>query len=169
MRNWVNYHPITMGQLWNKAMEAASDLVEHPRFFLIRFEDLATDSESGMRDVCSFLGVPFQSEMLDVPRWGSSNVQHSSELQGVSTEVVDQWKKSLPRGEVLLCEKMTHRVMEQFGYMPESFGDVRTLSAVPSLLKYPLHVAGVIAMNPGRALIQLAALGHSRRANSSSK
>lgn len=165
LRNRVNYHPITMGQLWSKATEAASELEGHSRFMLVRFEDLASEPEFNTRRICNFLGVPFEKNMLDVPRWGSSNVSHSNEIKGVSSEVLDQWRTSLSKGEAALCEKVAQKMMTRFGYTPEFVGKSSALSTIPSLLKYPLHVAGVIAMNPGRALIQLAALAHSKRSS----
>jgi omega-hydroxy-beta-dihydromenaquinone-9 sulfotransferase len=163
LRNRVNYHPITMGQLWSKATEAASQLEGHSRFMLVRFEDLASEPELNTRRICNFVGVPFEKDMLDVPRWGSSNVTHSNDIKGVSNEVLNQWRGSLSKGEALLSEKITHKMLTRFGYKPEFLGKNSILSAIPSLLKYPLHVAGVIAMNPGRAFIQLAALAHSKR------
>lgn len=163
LRNRINYHPITMSQLWMKATEEAARMLDHPRFTLVRFEDLAAEPEAGARRLCGALDLPFEPDMLDVPRWGSSNVTHSSESKGISGDVLDQWRNSLTRGEALICEKITERMMRRFDYQPEFLGRSGVWSTLPSLLSYPLHVAGVVAINPGRALVQLKALAGAKR------
>jgi omega-hydroxy-beta-dihydromenaquinone-9 sulfotransferase len=42
-------------------------------------------------------------------------------------------------------------MMERFGYPAEYLGQKRALSEAISLLFYPMHMAGVLAFNPGRA------------------
>ena len=158
LRNRVNYHPLTMGRLWSRATEEACQLKQHSRFSIVRFEDMATDSEAAARRLCGFLGLAFEKEMLEIPRWGSSNVEHTSARTGVSAEVVDQWRSTLSRGEALICEKITNPLMQRFGYKPEYLGHQGLHTTIPSMLSYPLHVAGVVAMNPRRALIQLRAM-----------
>jgi hypothetical protein len=49
-------------------------------------------------------------------------------------------------------------MMNKFTYKIEKKGLISRLSALPSLLAYPLHVAGVVLLNPVRAWIQLRAL-----------
>lgn len=164
IRTRINYHPLTMSQLWLKANEAAAELAEHPRFTIVRFEDLAADPEGGARRLCAALDLAFEPNMLEIPRWGSSNVSHTKENTGVSREVVDQWRRSVSKGEARLCEKITHRMMQRFGYTPEFHGHSGgKLASLASLATYPVHVAGVMAFNPGRALIQLKALVNRRR------
>lgn len=167
LRNRVNYHPLTMGKLWLRATEEANQLRDHPRFTIVRFEDMATDSQEGARHLCAFLGLEFERNMLEIPRWGSSNVEHTNDSQGVSAEVVNQWRNTLSRGEALVCEKIASPMMQRFGYSPEYLGRHGFPVTLPSLLSYPLHVAGVVAMNPGRAWIQVRAMGRSRRGTSS--
>ena len=45
IRNWVNYHPVTMAKLWIGATDAALRLRGHDRVMLLRFEDLIADAE----------------------------------------------------------------------------------------------------------------------------
>jgi hypothetical protein len=163
LRNRVNYHPLTMGKLWANATEEALRLVGHPRFMMVRFEDLAADPEAGARRLCNLLDLKFEPGMLEIPRWGSSNLESDSDRKGVSTEVVGKWRDTLSAGDALICEKITSRLMQRLGYSPEFLGRTGTLSALPSLISYPLHVAGVVALNPGRAWVQLQAMIRTRR------
>ncbi|MBV5273902.1 MAG: sulfotransferase [Lamprocystis purpurea] len=163
LRNRVNYHPLTMGKLWARATEEALGLVGHPRFMMLRFEDLAADPKTGAERLSGFLDLEYEPEMLEIPRWGSSNVEHSSEQKGVSAEVVNKWRDCLSTGEARICESTCRRQMEELGYPTEFLGDAHRLSALPSLLSYPLHAMGVVALNPGRAWIHVKALFRRRR------
>ena len=158
LRNWVNYHPYTMSKLWAKATQEAHNLSGHPRVLVIRFEDLAAEPEARMRTMCEFLGIDYEPAMLDVPRWGSSNVKHSSESKGVAKEVVGKWRESLTTAEALICEPTTRQMMAAFDYAPEFLDRPGFAATLPSWLLYPLHAAGVVALNPGRAWVQVRAL-----------
>jgi hypothetical protein len=100
VRTWVNYHPVTMAKLWRGATNAALRLRGHDRVMLIRFEDLIADPETQIREMCDFLGVPFEPAMSSIPKWGSSNLKHESDKKGLSKDVLDQWKAVLSEGEV---------------------------------------------------------------------
>jgi len=158
IRNRVNYHPFTMGKLWASATEEALGLVGHPRFLMLRFEDLAADPKTGAERISGFLNLQYEPKMLQIPRWGSSNVEHSSEQKGVSSEVVNKWRDCLTSGEARICESTCQRQMKELGYSVEFLGDDHSLSSLPSLLSYPLHAIGVVVLNPGRAWIHVKAL-----------
>jgi len=163
LRSRVNYHPLTMSQLWNRATEQAQRLESHPRVLLLRFEDLAEDPAAGARRLCAFLGLKYEPEMLEVPRWGSSNLEHSSSSLGVSRDVLEKWRGELSVGETLIGEKVCHRMMQRFGYTPEVLDQRDTWTSFASLLAYPLHVAAVVSLNPRRSWVQLRAVIRSRQ------
>jgi hypothetical protein len=48
--------------------------------------------------------------------------------------------------------------MQRLGYTPEFLGPENAVSSLPSLIAYPLHVVGVVALNPVRAWIHVKAL-----------
>jgi omega-hydroxy-beta-dihydromenaquinone-9 sulfotransferase len=158
IRLWFNYHPWTMSRLWVRASQAALALEPHPRFRIVRFEDLVENPESLMRDLCDWLGIDFQANMLAVPQWGSSNIQHSSSQQGVSRAMLNQWQQVLSTAEIAVSERQTAAYLERFGYAPISIGGSEPLGTMGLLLKYPLHVLGAVLANPRRVLIQLRAL-----------
>jgi hypothetical protein len=162
LRSRVNYHSITMSKLWARATEEALSLEGHARFMLVRFEDVVADHAAGARRLCAFLGLQFEPEMIDVPRWGTSPGEQESDSNDTSPEVINRWRESLSPGEILICERINHRMMLRFGYTPELLGRQPPPSRIPSMLTYPLHVAGVLALNPVRAWKQLRAMMPSR-------
>jgi hypothetical protein len=163
IRTWVNYHPVTMAKLWITATNAALRLSDHPRFKLVRFEDLVASPEVQVRELCEFLQVPFEPEMILVPRWGSSNVKSDTGEKGLSKEVLDQWQTILTDGELRIVERMAAGLLKRFAYPPRSQGRFRTSSLLRQTLSYPFHLAGVALTNPRRAWIQARAILRSPR------
>lgn len=158
LRMWFNYHPHTMSRLWMRANEAALALEDHPRVRLQRFEDLATHPQAEVRKLCDWLGLEYAEQMLDVPQWGSSNVEGSDGAAGVSALMVDKWREVLSSGEVAISERQTGVLMERFAY-PKSTGPGLSFGAIMQMLvRYPLHVVGAVLVNPRRVLIQLKAI-----------
>lgn len=158
-RTWLNYHPITMAKLWAGATKSALRLADHPRAKLVRFEELVANPEEVVREICDFLGIAFESNMLLVPQWGSSNIQHQMEEKGISKDVVDRWEKILGDGEVSIVERYAGPLMKQFSYEARSAGGMPgKLSTGRYLLSYPFHLVGVALANPRRAWIQLSAM-----------
>lgn len=162
VRNWINYHPVTMTRLWNKATEAALALDGDARVLLVRFEDLAQYPEESTQRICEFLGVAFEPAMIAIPRWGSSNLEHTSAVKGISRRVVDEWRRTLPAAHALICERMSRHLMERIGYEPDRRHWKSLVGAVPSLFYYPFHALAVLALNPSRAWILIKALRGAR-------
>lgn len=164
VRTWINYHPVTMAKLWRHATLKAAALAGHPRMRIVLFEDLVQHPRRIITELCDFIGIDFEPAMLDVPKWGSSNIRHESASGGISIEVVGQWKSILDAGEVEIIERLTSDQMTHFGY--QSVERRKALARVWTLCywaAYPLHLAGVILANPRRAWIQLSAIIGSRR------
>jgi hypothetical protein len=158
VRNWLNYHPLTMAKLWVNATRAALELADHPRMRIVRFEDLITQPAAAVAGICEFLGVDFEPEMLGVPQWGSSNVQHVV-TKRISTEVDDQWQAVLTAGEMKIAERSARLFTNHFNFSALTPGSLGArLSWGRYLLSYPLHLLGVALANPRRARIQLSAM-----------
>ncbi|MCG8425793.1 MAG: sulfotransferase [Chromatiales bacterium] len=158
LRTWVNYHPVTMSKLWSEANQQALRLLHRKHFLLVRFEDLVDAPQKEIQRICDFLDITFDPMMLDVPRWGSSNITHSTSQRGISHEVRDLWQGCLPVGDRILCEWLTRPTMKRFGYHPLPAGRADRLQSWAKILTYPLHMVGVISLNPKRAWTLLKAL-----------
>ncbi len=158
VRTWFNYHPFTMNKLWSKANNLAIALTGHPRFITLRFEDLVDDPSVEIQKLCDFLDLEFDQTMLDIPQYGSSTVKHGNAKTGIVKDVVNQWEKILSKGEIRYCEHAAAPLMKYFSYDPKMTGSLFSFSLLPSLLRYPVHLFGVVISNPRRAWIQLKAL-----------
>jgi hypothetical protein len=155
VRVWFNYHPHTMAKLWLRAADAGDGLVGHPRFLQVRFEDLVATPEEVVPAICAFVGVEFQPGMLEVPIVGSSQRQDKGQ-RGFSKESIESWKGTLSPAEVWMIERVAGAAMQRHGYRLS--GRSPGLGAAGLLVRYPVHLAGVILSNPHRAWIQARAV-----------
>lgn len=158
LRAWVNYHPYTMATLWERATGEAMRLRSHPRFHLVRFEDLLAQPDRTIRGLCEALGIDFQPQMLDVQQVNSSHQSSAGGARrGFNPEAAHSWKNALHRGEIAITERLCREGMKLNGYTPiapagAAMGELRCACS------YLFHAAAVVAVNPRRAWIQLRAL-----------
>jgi len=158
VRAWVNYHPYTVAKLWCRASQEAQRLSEHPRFTLIRFEDLLEAPERTIRALCDRLGIEFEPSMLEV---GQINSSHQSSVggarKGLHKDAINQWQTKLSGVEAAIAERVCDQSMARYAYKKKLQKFPGGDSELRYKLTYLLHVAGVLAVNPRRAWIQLQA------------
>ncbi|MDR2877075.1 MAG: sulfotransferase [Chromatiales bacterium] len=165
LRAWVNYHPYTMATLWDRATGEAMRLRSHPRFHIVRFEDLLERPEPTIRNLCKELGIDFQAQMLNIQQINSS---HESSARGARSgfnpQAVHAWKQTLHPGEISVTERMCRKKMQLNGYSPIATGPA-LMGELRCAGSYIFHATAVLAVNPMRAWIQLRALlgGKSKR------
>jgi hypothetical protein len=108
---WKDYH--------SQVLALAGRLSLHT----VRFEDLLSQPEVELRQICSFLSVPFDPSMLNAhespeARWAA---QSSHQLWGnldkpIQTGRANAWERELPAHEVEIVEAVCADVMAEFGY-----------------------------------------------------
>ena len=153
----VNYHPWTISKLWLKATSVAAKMVDHPNLKLVKFEDVISEPEQEVKQICEFLGIEFEPDMLNIPQMGSSHIVNEAGA-GISQDVVSKWSDTLDNGEIAACEKLTSSMMSRFGYARQIDGNAKNTGYLLQLLLYPVHIVGMMLANPRRAWIQLTAL-----------
>ncbi len=95
--------------------------------------------------------------MLDV---GQVNSSHESSVggakKGINKEAIEAWRKVLTPAEMAITERICAADLGRSGYSVPA--QTHSVSELRYRLTYLLHVAGVLAINPRRAAIQLKAL-----------
>ncbi|MEW5828707.1 MAG: sulfotransferase [Chloroflexota bacterium] len=120
IRQWVDYHPITISLIWKAGVAAYERVTDHPRVVGLRFEDLVSDPETTIRRVCAAAGIPFEAGMLDVPQVGSSLKRDAPDRRGINREVAEQWRKGgLSRTDLWISQRVTRAAMARHGYRPD--------------------------------------------------
>ena len=123
LRAWSNYHVITISKLWNVAINAAEKHQTSDRLITIRFEDLITQPEKILRQVCNFTGLEFVPEMLQVDQSEggvSSHKKIAPGKKGIDSSATGKWKKGgITNTEIYLCQQITQENMAKHNYTIE--------------------------------------------------
>ncbi len=119
IRSWFNYHPVLIAMLWKKNITNSLKLQTHERCEQVKFENLVSDPENRLKELCCFLQLNFHNEMMQVPYAGSSSRKDAESISGIDSNVSGQWKMGgLSRTEIWWCEKIAGKQMKQLHYSP---------------------------------------------------
>jgi len=117
IRSYFNYHPITISKIWNTSIFNANKFDEEKRIKTIRFEDLLINPKSTILDLCSFLEIDFDENMLIVPNIGSSTNLDKNSISGIDKSKIGSWKKGgLNSSEIYICQNMCNDFMNKYKY-----------------------------------------------------
>jgi len=149
IRSWSNYHPLITPLLWRAAIRAGREGVGDRRVLTISFDRLLEDPEATVQSMCQTLGLQFASDMLQVPRVGSSTIS-DSEKTGISSKVSGQWRGGgLSPTELWLCQKIASAEMTDLGF-EIVHARLNPLTLALYVLSLPLKLVIAFATNIGR-------------------
>lgn len=137
----ANFGPRTIfsaALYWKKCVQAglrSEDTVQPNQFLRIRFEDLLSDTEIGMRRVCDFLNVPFDRAVCTPSvlayRYRKPIFRQVTKSYGTTGSIVSEntqkWKKEMSHADQEVFESLAGDLLEQLGY--ETHGLIRELSS----------------------------------------
>jgi len=92
------------------------------RFYSLRYEDLVTDPEGCLRDVCAFLDMPFREAMLQPQeREGHPFDPDREPWKEKSKHQIDasnreKWRTQMPEAERVIVERIAGRWLSAYGY-----------------------------------------------------
>lgn len=111
------YDPFWDSLGWKSAARAGITLKAQcpDRTFSLRYEDLTREPQRSMREVCGFLNVEFEPEMLRVPSRNSAEWEQRGR-SGISGLSVGRWRRVLRPAEVGLCQVVSGAEMKQLRY-----------------------------------------------------
>lgn len=119
VRDWSNYHPITISLLWRGAEKVAKQFRDNEHVMCVQYENFVTEPEKILKKICSFLDVRYDENMLKVPSIGSSSQPDNSSKIGLDPSRIGSWrKKGISNTEIYLCEKVLKSEMSQRGFNP---------------------------------------------------
>jgi hypothetical protein len=144
IRAKINYHPITISKLWNASINAANKFATNNRVYSVHFEELLQDSETKVKEICSFLDISFDNNLLEVPQIGSSIGLDEPQQTGIDAKKAGNWQKGgLSATEIFLCQKLTKNFREKHSYhsvliKPNIFELIYSLVSLPLKLSLAL-------------------------------
>lgn len=117
LRRWANYHPIVTSALWNAAINAGQRVATDPRVKIIHFENLVTQPEKTVLDICQFLGLVYSPLMLEVgPSMSPTGSRPAREGRAIDASVAHRWKADLSLTDTYWCERANGENMRGLGY-----------------------------------------------------
>ena len=154
LRDWVNYHPITISHIWRTAVNAADRFAQHEQVISVYFEELLTHPEKTVKSLCDFVGITYIDEMLQVPQVGSSVGEDRPQQLGINPQRAHSWYKDTTGGElssaeIYLNQAINATLMEKHNYSPVSI-QPNLASLTLHLLTFPVKLAGAFFFNLDR-------------------
>lgn len=147
LRSWLNYHPVTISKLWKNSVLAADEFAGEDWLLTVRFEDVAREPEQQVRQVCEFTDLEFSSDLLSVPKVGSSNAPDRPDERGIDASRVGSWREGgLSETELWICQKITGAVAQRHGYEQETTA-LQLAGLLGHGLSFPLKSAGAVLVN----------------------
>ncbi len=143
LRAKFNYHPYTISKMWNTAVNRGC--LQHQNVQTIRFEDLLQYPEETIRDLCEFVGISFDSRMLQVANIGSSSKRDQG-VNFIDSSKVFKWKKGgLSNAEIIISEKVNREIISRLGY--EKSNKTFSLGLIYHFLRFPFHIFMALLFN----------------------
>ena len=166
LRDWINYHPITISRIWHTAVAAADKFVDNERVFSIYFEKLLAYPEATVSDVCQFIGIDYAAAMLQVPQIGSSVNTDKPDQLGINPTRANNWqfgqnekkdsdflpgenRRTLSTTEIYITQKINRTLMDKHNY---NYMSIRpnVFSLVANILAFPIKLAAAFVCNLDR-------------------
>lgn len=122
-----NKHPYCIAKQWSElnALCLAAARRSPNKFHKVRYEDLVCDPERTLIDLCAFIGIEFQSSMLQFHKSKEAVIAaRASQLwENLNKSLISKPEKpyltSLIEPDIRLVERVSHKEMYELGYSPE--------------------------------------------------
>lgn len=155
LRDWVNYHPITISHIWHTAVTAADKFSNNNRIITIYFEQLLSKPETTVTNICDFLEIDYSKKLLQVPQVGSSVDVDKPAQTGINPNRAGDWNDSnlksskLNSSEIYISQKLNKTLMQKHDYKPVIIRP-NILSLISNLISFPVKVVGAFLINLDR-------------------
>ncbi len=150
LRDWINYHPVTISYIWRTAVNAADQFAKHERVTSIYFEELLARPETTVKHVCNFVHISYTDRMLHVPQVGSSVTEDRPQELGINPQRAHSWQSGeLGSAEIYLNQTITAALMKRHNYSSVSV-QPNIIALMFHLLSFPMKLGGAFLFNLDR-------------------
>jgi hypothetical protein len=87
---------------------------KHENYILLKYEDLVSDPEEKIKDICEFLDVSFQENML-FP-YGKPSSHSKDIVKGFDKSRINTWHKKIQKWEKNLVDLFANKSIKKFNY-----------------------------------------------------
>ena len=144
---------------------------KHPgRYYVLRYEDLLSNPEKYLTEICELVGLQYEKEMLNTEQYLNKvtretwdpNTSSKEKLEGISTTPIDKWKEKIDEEDLILCELTSKKLMQYYGYelSGPDLNIKNVYQAVSKLQQSPLAFNGVLNIIQNGQGVQRNPLNH---------
>jgi len=114
---------------WRKSIEYILQNISEKNVYVLRYEDLVDDPKSSMNNISKFIGVTYQSNMIDPKKfkdgggglWSKNSSYNENRKKNViSNKNKNRWADVLSQAEIQIIEDLCDAEMKIFGYKRQS-------------------------------------------------
>ena len=155
LRDWMNYHPITISRIWHTAVTTADRFTDNENIMPIYFEQLLANPDTMVTQICNFVGIDFSPSLLKVPQVGSSVNADKPENMGINPKRAGSWNKrekktdQLNSSEIYISQKLNGSLMKKHNYDPVLIRP-NIFYLMLNLISFPIKVIGAFLFNLNR-------------------
>ncbi len=118
------------------------------RVRLVRYEDVVNAPEKTFGDIAEWLGIAFESGMMEVPLHNSSFDSYDKSA-GISEAAVARWREKLSPREIFIIQNVAGEALLRSGYGHADVGSHR-IALARELVSLPFAVGRAVFANKGR-------------------
>lgn len=107
----TTYHGVEHWLNTETAWSVVEDETSPPPVFTLKYETLLSDPENQLRDICNFLGLPYDPQMMDY--------HHGTTYSAPDHTLVQQWRHKAAPKDIAILEHRAGGMMQARGYLPE--------------------------------------------------
>lgn len=114
---------------WRKSIEYILQNISLKNVYVLRYEDLVDNPERSMNGISKFIGVAYQSNMIDPKKfkdgggrlWSqNSSYNENNKNNDISNKNKNRWTDVLSQAEIQIIEDLCDAEMKIFGYIRQS-------------------------------------------------
>lgn len=137
----VDYDPLWDTLSWKTTDRAGNQaLTAYPEHvYPLRYEDLVRAPEKNVRDICEFLGLAYDPQMLDVTSRNSADTTLHRKT-GITSDSVGRWQSVLHPAETAIIQRVSRQEMRHHAYPGQKIGFGSQLQTLPFLAKSGVHL-----------------------------
>ena len=109
-------------QRWKDCIEKAKAQVKNINadYIEVQYEQLITNTEFTMKQVCAFLDLPFEEDVIQLKNPTPEDIGDVKNVAQIISTNTAKYKKALSRRQVKRIEEIVYPVMVQLGYKSEN-------------------------------------------------
>ncbi|QQR97366.1 MAG: sulfotransferase [Sphingobacteriales bacterium] len=100
---------------------------------VVKYEDMVVQPEITIQNMCNFLGIEFQADMLQMGVFNSSFGDKFQKDKNFNTENIDRWKDEMDKSMISTIEINCNEIMQQYNYEKSNLGDGSDLNFTSKL------------------------------------